>query len=1148
MRSPSNPSAPPRYAVGRVFRRSAFIVVLGLALLSPPWAAADPTTGAQAETAVRRWLALDRRPLKTALGGDAHEVKTFRDPAGAALYHVVRLEPAGFIIVAGDDRVEPIIAFVRAGSYDPSPNNPLGALVGRDLPARVGKARGKGRPEAGGARPEGSPSSASPSPLAPRPSSPQPPAGGRLTHPKWGRLLASDSGPLMGSEGVTSVSDVRVPPFVESSWNQEGVGSGYCYNYYTPAHYDCGCVATAMAQVMRYFQFPTAGPGTPQFDITVDGWPDTRRLRGGNGAGGPYDWANMVLVPDATITTAQRQAIGALCFDASVSLNTDFAYDGSGAYVVDIAKALTKTFGYSNAIGVDSSGNLGTLLLKILNTNLDAGRPIALSIDQSTNWNNGHAIVCDGYGYNASTLYHHLNFGWSGLDDAWYNLPNLTQTDSGDTWDVIDGCAFNVYVTGSDEIISGRITDVHGAPISGVAIQATASGGAAYTATTNSRGIYAIEHVPSSTSYTVTCAKTGYGFGTGKAATGRSASGTAGNGGNCGNVWGVDIHGGTPPPAPASVSASDGTYQAKVHVTWAAVADATSYDVWRNTANDLAAASPIASSVAATSYDDTTVAGRTVYWYWVRAKTLYATGPFSSPDSGYASGVPVLQVLSTAVLDFGSVIVGESKTIADAFSVKDIGTGTLKVTVSVPVPFHVLDGGGLPASSASFSLEPGEEKALSFDFAPVAEGPVSRVISFTSNGGNTTRTAKGVGAFHHWTLEIDAPQGSGTTAPKTGSPLYRVGTSASVKATPAAWWAFDHWEGTGVPPGHATDNPIVVPSGTVDQTLTLQAVFVPQWALQIQAPRGSGTTAPVTRKYRYNVESPSVPVQATPALGWVFDHWAGTGVAAGHLWDNPIIVPSGVLAQTLTLQAIFVQQWTLAIQAPQGSGATNPEPGNYVCNVGTSVAPAQATPAPDWVFDHWVGTAVPAGRAKNNPLTVPPGPANQTRTLQAVFVQKWTLAIQAPQGSGKTAPGTGSAQYTVGVPSAPVKATPASGWFFDHWEGTGVPAGHATDNPITVPSGAPVETLTLQAVFVQKWTLAIQAPQGSGTTAPPTGSTRYTVGTSSNPVQATGATGWAFGHWVGTGVPAGHATDNPITVPSGLASQTLTLHAVFVRP
>ncbi len=78
-----------------------------------------------------------------------------------------------------------------------------------------------------------------------------------------------------------------------------------------------------------------------------------------------------------------------------------------------------------------------------------------------------------------------------------------------------------------------------------------------------------------------------------------------------------------------------------------------------------------------------------------------------------------------------------------------------------------------------------------------------------------------------WTLSIQAPQGSGTTNLTTGPHVYAVGnSSAAVRATAASIWRFAEWTGTAVPVGHQLDNPITIPSGTVGQTLTLQAVFL----------------------------------------------------------------------------------------------------------------------------------------------------------------------------------------------------------------------------------------------------------------------------------------------------------------------------------
>ena len=54
-----------------------------------------------------------------------------------------------------------------------------------------------------------------------------------------------------------AIDDVRVAPLVETSWGQGVHLVQGAYNYYTPNHYVCGCVATAGAQIMRYWRFPT---------------------------------------------------------------------------------------------------------------------------------------------------------------------------------------------------------------------------------------------------------------------------------------------------------------------------------------------------------------------------------------------------------------------------------------------------------------------------------------------------------------------------------------------------------------------------------------------------------------------------------------------------------------------------------------------------------------------------------------------------------------------------------------------------------------------------------------------------------------------------------------------------------------------------
>ena len=92
-------------------------------------------------------------------------------------------------------------------------------------------------------------------------------------------------------------------------------------------------------------------------------------------------------------------------------------------------------------------------------------------------------------------------------------------------------------MTGNDEIISGRVTDALGNPLPAEIVSARESGGATYQTLTNSRGIYALAHLPSATTYTISVAKPGFGFYLKAVSTGTSVD----NAPPSGNVWAVDF-------------------------------------------------------------------------------------------------------------------------------------------------------------------------------------------------------------------------------------------------------------------------------------------------------------------------------------------------------------------------------------------------------------------------------------------------------------------------------------------------------------------------------------------------------------------------------------------------------------------------------
>lgn len=513
----------------------AIILVVSHLCCSSLWA--RPTTAYEAEKVVSGWLKANARPLSTTLGRRVMNVETFTNEHSSSVYYIVYLQPCGFVIVSADDLIEPIIGFANDGTYESSLENPLGALVTNDLNGRAAATRSTFGLQAVVEK-----------------------ATVTDTQSKWQHFISLAEAPEggFGLMGLSCISDVRVAPLVQSRWGQRDACDEACYNYYTPQwvwdeypitghidwdegnakNYPCGCVATVLAQLMRYHKYPSdpCGIGVQVFQIGVDGEPSAAITRGGDGEGGPYRWDLMPARPGCNTEVEQRQAIGALCYDAGVAVRTEYKSDGSGALMPDALVALVSTFQYSNAIyGYNSGDDIGPGLNEMVNPNLDAKAPVILAVLESSDPNGGHAVICDGYGYESSTLYHHLNMGYSGTDDVWYNLPVV---DRQPEFNSVTTCLYNIFVSGTGEIISGRVLDPDGKAIANASVYAELSGQTALMALADDKGIYALDRLHSNTTYTVQPQVDGYIFSSLLVETGNSRDNSA----TSGNRWGIDFY------------------------------------------------------------------------------------------------------------------------------------------------------------------------------------------------------------------------------------------------------------------------------------------------------------------------------------------------------------------------------------------------------------------------------------------------------------------------------------------------------------------------------------------------------------------------------------------------------------------------------
>jgi uncharacterized repeat protein (TIGR02543 family) len=491
------------------------IALAGFLFWSGP-AFAAPVTADTASSAVQGWLHQERRPLGSQLSARIKNTKAVKNAAGENLYYVAQLDPSGFVILPADDLAEPVVAFSATGSFDASSGSALAALVNRDMPRRMARARA-------GAT-----------------------ASALKSRGKWHAFLAGSPNPPPDVEkngNIVVASQIWVAPFVQTLWGQtvDASLSNACYNYYTPpygagnvSNYPCGCVATCMAQEMYYFQYPNIGVGAASFTITNNGVTQTTQLLGGDGAGGPYQWINMPLSPNNP-NTNQTMAIGCLTHDAGAAVHMAYTSSNSSAANYLIQQALANTFKFANAAYYENgrSGITGSDLLNMINPNLDARLPVMLGVE----YEGGHCLLCDGYGYSASTLFHHLNLGFGGDDDIWYALPEIDTVDNNGDFTLVEACIYNIYTNGSGQIISGRVTDPTGAPVAGATVTAARSRGGTYTATTDTNGVYALAGIPGASTYALTVTSAGDSSAAGSYSTGISVYNQLPSG----NIWGANF-------------------------------------------------------------------------------------------------------------------------------------------------------------------------------------------------------------------------------------------------------------------------------------------------------------------------------------------------------------------------------------------------------------------------------------------------------------------------------------------------------------------------------------------------------------------------------------------------------------------------------
>lgn len=195
-----------------------------------------------------------------------------------------------------------------------------------------------------------------------------------------------------------------------AKWSQDSP-----FNNLIPGRKATGCVATAMAIIMKYHNWPERGKGTlgdVDFNVAYD-WD---KMRSDN-----YKYG---------YTGDEGDAVALLMSHAAQSILTDFGMSGSSAFEVRVPGALIDHFGYDAGVSYKKGTEMERQEWdRLVMSEIDADRPV-LYCGQDVSV--GHAFVCDGYEYDGTTVYFHINWGWGGIADGYFASDNLSPQASRD--------------------------------------------------------------------------------------------------------------------------------------------------------------------------------------------------------------------------------------------------------------------------------------------------------------------------------------------------------------------------------------------------------------------------------------------------------------------------------------------------------------------------------------------------------------------------------------------------------------------------------------------------------------------------------------------------------------------------------------------
>ena len=266
-----------------------------------------------------------------------------------------------------------------------------------------------------------------------------------------------------GSDGWDAIE-----PMIKTQWNQYYPYNMMCPDYHgldwrdagfdknhlikDNPYYHCvtGCVATAMAQVLYYHEYPENCPALPAYPITSKGW-TIKEL-----PATIFEWDKMKETYNGEETDESAEAVAKLMRYCGQAVNMHYNLSNNGGSSAHLfGDVLTEVFGYSKNIRELYRDPYTTSQWEeMIYAELAANRPVLYS--GQTAGGGGHQFIIDGYDGNG--LFH-MNWGWGGMSDDYFVLSLANPNNQGaggsqtnDAYQFDQSALFGVEPSNAEEV------------------------------------------------------------------------------------------------------------------------------------------------------------------------------------------------------------------------------------------------------------------------------------------------------------------------------------------------------------------------------------------------------------------------------------------------------------------------------------------------------------------------------------------------------------------------------------------------------------------------------------------------------------------------------------------------------------------------